>query len=264
MRGALLSACITQSYALSVHQVWRQVEPAVAAPGLDRVRAFARAHCDRLAGDARRPELAPGQRCDVPFPGLRATPWHANEDFGWVACLEQNWRGARDELTVFLDGDAAAWAAPETALCPDAGSFEKLALLEDGTSTRVGQDHFHRTTELLLRSGVPLGPAPVSINRQPAGSRLPPHSDNANFLLTGHLGLVVPDDGACEFVMAGEARRWREGGVLLADTSFIHSTRNAVASDRFLLHFTIWHPELTVAERGGIVRLHEALRAVGS
>ena len=42
MRGALLSACITQSYALSAQQVWQQVEPAVAAPGLNRVRAFAR------------------------------------------------------------------------------------------------------------------------------------------------------------------------------------------------------------------------------
>ena len=46
---------------------------AAAVAGLDRVQAFARAHCARLAGDTpQKPELAKGQECDVPFPGLRA------------------------------------------------------------------------------------------------------------------------------------------------------------------------------------------------
>ena len=201
---------------------------AAAVAGLDRVQAFARAHCARLAGDTpQKPELAKGQECDVPFPGLRATPWHATEELGWVARLEEDWREARDELTAFLALlDEGGFVKPETALCPETGRFEKLVLCEDGsraieTATRVGRDHFERTLALLRVSGAPLGPAPVSMNRQPPNSGLPPHSDNANFLLTGHLGLVVPDDGVCEFVMVdSEARRWREGGVLIADTSF--------------------------------------------
>ena len=242
-----------------------------AVAGLDRVQAFARAHCARLAGEAlQKPELAKGQECDVPFPGLRARPWHATEELGWVARLEEDWREARDELTAFLALlDEGGFVKPETALCPETGRFEKLVLCEDGsraieTATRVGRDHFARTLALLRSSGAPLGPAPVSMNRQPAGSGLPPHSDNANFLLTGHLGLVVPDDGVCEFVMVdSEARRWREGGVLLADTSFVHATRNDCEADRVVLHFTVWHPDLAAAERDGIVRLHEALRAAG-
>ena len=240
-----------------------------AIAGLDRVQAFARAHCARLAGDAPRPELAKGQECDVPFPGLRAAPWHATEGVGWVARLEEDWREARDELTAFLALlDEGGFVKPETALCPETGRFEKLVLCADGsraieTATRVGRDHFARTLALLRASGAPLGPAPVSMNRQPAGSGLPPHSDNANFLLTGHLGLVVPD-GVCEFVMVdSEARRWREGHVLLADTSFVHATRNDCEADRVVLHFTVWHPDLAAAERDGIVRLHEALRAAG-
>ena len=244
---------------------------AAAVAGLDRVQAFARAHCARLAGDTpQKPELAKGQECDVPFPGLRATPWHATEELGWVARLEEDWREARDELTAFLALlDEGGFVKPETALCPETGRFEKLVLCEDGsqsmkTATRVGRDHFARTLALLRASGAPLGPAPVSMNRQPPNSGLPPHSDNANFLLTGHLGLVVPDDGVCEFVMVdSEARRWREGHVLLADTSFVHATRNDCEADRVVLHFTVWHPDLAAAERGGIVRLHEALRAAG-
>ena len=243
---------------------------AAAVAGLDRVQAFARAHCARLAGDTpQKPELAEGQACDVPFPGLRAAPWHATEELGWVARLEEDWREARDELTAFLALlDEGGFVKPETALCPETGRFEKLVLCEDGsraieTATRVGRDHFARTLALLRSSGAPLGPAPVSMNRQPAGSGLPPHSDNANFLLTGHLGLVVPD-GVCEFVMVdSEARRWREGHVLLADTSFVHATRNDCEADRVVLHFTVWHPDLAAAERDGIVRLHEALRATG-
>ena len=247
-------------------EVWQRIAPTIA--GLDRVQAFARAHCARLAGEAlQKPELAKGQECDVPFPGLRAAPWHATEGVGWVARLEEDWREARDELTAFLALlDEGGFVKPETALCPETGRFEKLVLCEDGsqaieTATRVGRDHFGRTLALLRASGAPLGPAPVSMNRQPAGSGLPPHSDNANFLLTGHLGLVVPD-GVCEFVMVdSEARRWREGHVLLADTSFVHATRNDCEADRVVLHFTVWHPDLTAAERDAIVRLHEALRA---
>ena len=281
MRGALFSAFVVQALALRSPTrlraaaasddngaVWQRIAPAVA--GLDRVQAFAQAHCARLAGDTtQKSELANGQECDVPFPGLRAAPWHATEELGWVARLEEDWREARDELTAFLALlDEGGFVKPETALCPETGRFEKLVLCEDGsqaieTATRVGRDHFGRTLALLRASGAPLGPAPVSMNRQPAGSGLPPHSDNANFLLTGHLGLVVPD-GVCEFVMVdSEARRWREGGVLLADTSFVHATRNDAAADRVVLHFTVWHPDLAVAERDGIVRLHEALRAAG-
>jgi hypothetical protein len=279
MRGALFSAFVVQALALRSPTrlraaaasddngaVWQRIAPAVA--GLDRVQAFAQAHCARLAGDTtQKSELANGQECDVPFPGLRAAPWHATEELGWVARLEEDWREARDELTAFLALlDEGGFVKPETALCPETGRFEKLVLCEDGsraieTATRVGRDHFARTLALLRVSGAPLGPAPVSMNRQPPNSGLPPHSDNANFLLTGHLGLVVPE-GVCEFVMVeSTTRRWREGGVLLADTSFVHATRNDCEADRFVLHFTVWHPDLTAAERDGIVRLHGALRA---
>ena len=303
MRGALFSAFVVHALALSARrQFCRPRSPplhrasddnssptrlraaaasddngaeavvrAAAVTGLDRVQAFARAHCARLAGDTpQKPELANGQECDVPFPGLSARPWHATEELGWVARLEEDWREARDELTAFLAllDEGGFFVKPETALCPETGRFEKLVLCEDGsqaieTATRVGRDHFGRTLALLRASGAPLGPAPVSMNRQPAGSGLPPHSDNANFLLTGHLGLVVPD-GVCEFVMVdSEARRWREGHVLLADTSFVHATRNDCEADRVVLHFTVWHPDLAAAERDGIVRLHEALHAAG-
>ena len=301
MRGALFSAFVAHALALSARRQFcgprspplhrasddnsspkhsraaaasddngaEAVVRAAAVAGLDRVQAFAQAHCARLAGDAPRPELAKGQECDVPFPGLRAAPWHATEGVGWVARLEEDWREARDELTAFLALlDEGGFVKPETALCPETGRFEKLVLCEDGsqaieTATRVGRDHFARTLALLRASGAPLGPAPVSMNRQPPNSGLPPHSDNANFLLTGHLGLVVPD-GVCEFVMVdSEARRWREGHVLLADTSFVHATRNDCEADRVVLHFTVWHPDLAAAERDGIVRLHEALRAAG-
>ena len=211
----------------------------------------------RTAGLVRKSRSSPRARSATCRFRVCATPWHATEGVGWVARLEEDWREARDELTAFLALlDEGGFVKPETALCPETGRFEKLVLCEDGsraieTATRVGRDHFARTLALLRVSGAPLGPAPVSMNRQPPNSGLPPHSDNANFLLTGHLGLVVPDDGVCEFVMVdSEARRWREGGVLLADTSFVHATRNDGEADRVVLHFTVWHPDLAAAERG--------------
>ena len=192
MRGALFSAFVAHALALSARRQFcgprspplhrasddnsspkhsraaaasddngaEAVVRAAAVAGLDRVQAFARAHCARLAGDTpQKPELAKGQECDVPFPGLRATPWHATELLGWVAHLEEDWREARDELTEFLALlDEGGFVKPETALCPETGRFEKLVLCEDGsraieTATRVGRDHFARTLALLRASG---------------------------------------------------------------------------------------------------------------
>lgn len=58
-----------------------------------------------------------------------------------------------------------------------------------------------------------------------------------------------------------EKRKWHPGKLLVADTSFVHRTLNeSPTEDRYVLHFSIWHPDLTTEEQQGIVDMHEVLQ----
>lgn len=84
-----------------------------------------------------------------------------------------------------------------------------------------------------------------------------PHCGPTNHRLRFHLGVSVPQ--ASELVVAGEARRWREGRVLLFDDSFVHEvSNNDTAAARVVLLFDIWHPRLNVEARSAI-RAHNWL-----
>ena len=202
----------------------------------------------------------------MPFPGLRAVPWWPGSAFSWSEALELGASVVSEEFGHFqqrISSDAIWEKDVSTNLCADTGGFAKLVLWEEGQPTQVGAHYFQGTLELLRRAGVPVAPRPISINRQDPGSGLAPHSDNLNFVLVCHVGIHVPS--GCRFRMHSgvtpPAQRWSVGKVLVADTSFIHSTSNDSQDSRYVLHFTIWHPDLTEAERAGIVRLHEALQA---
>ena len=91
----------------------------------------------------------------------------------------------------------------------------------------------------------------VRFARQRPGTAVARHSDGRNFVLTAHLGLSVPSPTSgsdCWISVAGEKRRWREGEVLVLDTSFHHETANESREPRDVLIVDFWHPELTPAE----------------
>ena len=249
-----------------------------------RLHTFAAAHFENMmsGGSAEQP-VACGQECEVLFPGLRAMPWWSDrvDDFPWVENVERRADVVIEELEKFqvqqaFDGSGGSsgsgngWSSSVTTLCSDTAGFSKLILQESDQATQCGAHHFPKTLELLKEAQVPLTPRPVAINRQGPSTGLAPHSDNLNFILVCHLGLKVPADGACTFRMHEAAdrdectsvRSWTAGEVLISDTSFVHSTRNGSPSEsRFVLHFSIWHPDLSAAEIHGILQLHRALRA---
>ena len=52
--------------------------------------------------------------------------------------------------------------------------------------------------------------------------------------------------------VAGEARQTRRGKLLAFDDSYLHEARNRSESERVVLIFSIWHPDLSAAEQGAI------------
>jgi len=214
------------------------------------------------------------QQCSAPFPFLQpAQPLHDPDNFkDWVLPLEASWKTVQQELESYLQTlqqeKESPWKTSTTNLCQDTTGFEKLCLQnEDGQPTLVGQAYFPKTLALLHSTvGPQLAPRPIHINCQAPNSGLAPHSDNMNFLLACHLGLLIPKRGDCIFHLEPNVEyKWKKGKVVIADTSFVHSTQNLSPDEsRYILSFCIWHPDLSAKEREGIVALHSIVQQFAS
>jgi aspartate beta-hydroxylase len=114
---------------------------------------------------------------------------------------------------------------------------------------------FPITYQLLKSLNIPLAVRGVCFARQGPNSGVQPHSDGRNFILTSHLGLIIPK--GCWIQVGDEVRTWEEGKLITLDTSFEHSTGNPTESDRHVLIIDFWHPELTEAERKSLEFIYD-------
>ena len=82
-------------------------------------------------------------------------------------------------------------------------------------------------------------------------TRIRAHCGPTNHRLRLHLGLSIPEESS--LVVAGEARRWREGGTLIFDDSYEHQVwNNASNRARVVLIFDTWHPAMPPAAREAV------------
>lgn len=77
-------------------------------------------------------------------------------------------------------------------------------------------------------------------------TRIFPHSDKANFIVTCHLGISIPPK--CGIEVAGTKQIWHEGECIVFDSSFIHEVWNNSDQLRGILLVDLWHPDLTKYE----------------
>jgi hypothetical protein len=95
--------------------------------------------------------------------------------------------------------------------------------------------------------------------KMPPGAVIKPHTDNTNFVLTAHLGLKIPK-GEKTWINVGDKKNvWKEGEVILMDTSYLHEAFNESEEDRYVLILRVWHPELTAEETQAITFLFDCL-----
>mmetsp|Transcript_4002 Transcript_4002/g.7552 ORF Transcript_4002/g.7552 Transcript_4002/m.7552 type:complete len:139 (+) Transcript_4002:2-418(+) len=89
-------------------------------------------------------------------------------------------------------------------------------------------------------------------------SDIKPHSDMCNFVLTSHLGLIVPE-GQCEITVGNETNEWKNGQVMMFDTSILHAAENRAKTERHILMLRVYHPELTRLERSALQLVFDCL-----
>ena len=92
------------------------------------------------------------------------------------------------------------------------------------------------------------------------GAHLANHCGGTNLFLRLHLGIQIPS-GDTGLRVGGEARRWREGEILLFDDSFAHEAWNYTSADRYILLLRVVHPDLSRNERALLPAINRAFAA---
>jgi aspartyl/asparaginyl beta-hydroxylase (cupin superfamily) len=185
---------------------------------------------------------------------LTAQPfWDTTSDeqnFPWAKALEANSAVILEEFQTKLSNSNqfAADSVWQNQVMGDGWSAIRLQRL--GVWNTENCQAFPKTYELLRSLSIPLAVRGVCFARQAPQSGVQPHSDGRNFILTSHLGLVIPD--GCWIQVGNERRSWAPGKLTTLDTSFTHSTGNPSNEDRHVLILDFWHPELSEGERSAL------------
>lgn len=203
---------------------------------------------------AQTPNLRPMQlaKNDVFMPGLEMdVPWLENSIFPVAAMMKEQFCDLRDEVRrlqslqlltpygVEQERPARSQAPPgwkmyqllensrlndeKSQYAPVAASIARSALAEHSYVSQVAY--------------LELGP----------GEELEEHVDYANFLVSCHLGLIIPEN--CGLKVAGEDREWIEGECLAFNNSYLHSAYNHGSSTRVVLAIHALHPCLSRDEK---------------
>lgn len=202
------------------------------------------------------------------FPGLAQRPWWEAADFAWAAALESATDAITAELTALLAGadaftpyvQASADRPPPNNPLLDSDNWGAAWLLKDGVVADGMAAACPATLAALAHAPQPViaGRAPLALfSRLRPGTHILPHHGMLNTRLICHLPLIVPE--GCGLRVGGETRAWQRGRLTIFDDSFEHEAWNRGSSDRTVLLFEIWRPDLSDEERAMLTRIFAAI-----
>ncbi len=204
------------------------------------------------------------------YPGLPQRRYYERSELPWANEIEAAAPLIREELAGYLQSGSDDFAPyivndPTRPRSDFHGlvnnpDWSTLHIWEKGARVSSMADRFARTLEAVERLDLPhIGVRAPSIlfSRLRPGARIPPHHGMLNARLICHLPLIVPP--GCGFRVGGEVREWREGELLVFDDTVEHEAWNEGASDRLILIFDVWRPELDAEERRAVTTLFEAV-----
>mmetsp|Transcript_81058 Transcript_81058/g.153834 ORF Transcript_81058/g.153834 Transcript_81058/m.153834 type:complete len:359 (-) Transcript_81058:62-1138(-) len=194
---------------------------------------------------------------------LTPRPWYDASQHKWAQQLEKKWTVVRDELQSRLADEATlkatgqnVWGSLDESIVEYGTGWKTLPLCDRTVWDPVNSALFPKTCEVLHKCKVPLIEAFFA--KMEPESDIKPHSDMCNFVLTSHLGLIVPE-GQCEITVGNETNEWKNGQVMMFDTSILHAAENRAKTERHILMLRVYHPELTRLERSALQLVFDCL-----
>lgn len=272
----------------------RSVPPALHA-GLQRAEAFVadteRAFADHLLGQLRNagidqkgasPRVGEALRMlagEQPlylqqpnmfyFPGLAQRAFFDRAGFDWVPAVEAATGAIRQELSAVL-ANAADRFGPYVTASPDRPppnnplldkpDWGAAWLWKDGVIANGIAELCPQALAALACAPQPVipGRAPLALfSRLKPGTHIQPHHGMLNTRLICHLPLIVPE--GCGLRVGAETRAWHEGELTIFDDSFEHEAWNRGTSDRTVMLFEIWRPDIDADEREQLTRIFSAI-----
>lgn len=205
------------------------------------------------------------------YPGLPQRPWYERTEFAWVPDFEAQAPALREELQAVL-ADPTRFAPyverasnrppPNNHLLEDpswgAAYLWKGGVLTDGMAAIAP-----RTLAALAAAPQPVVPgrSPMALwSRLTPGTHIMPHHGLLNTRLICHLPLIAPE--GCAMRVGHETRPWTFGEMRIFDDSFEHEAWNRGSSDRVVLLFEIWRPEIPEDERVMLATVFAAIDTV--
>lgn len=205
------------------------------------------------------------------FPGLLPLDFFERTRFPWLDQIEAGTDRIRDEFLGVLKAEAGF-----TPYLTYADDMPLSQFAELNNSPRWSAFH-------LYKSGAPVvgnvekcpitmsllggSPQPDQPGRTPTAmfsllkphTKIPPHVGVSNARLVTHLPLIIPQD--CGFRVGNTTRIWEPGKAWVFDDTIEHEAWNNSDKLRVVLIFDIWHPDLSIAEKGLITALSQGMTA---
>lgn len=227
---------------------------------------------DLLTGKSRLPNIDAANLIQKPkmffFPGLEQRPFFEREEFDWIGEVEAAIPQMQEELAGILADEkefppyvvgSPGFIQPDNPLLRDP-SWGALYLWEFGKRADIVADRCPKTMAVLEKV-----PIPKIKNRSPMAlysllkpqTHIQPHCGLLNTRLICHIPLIVPS--GCALTVGKETRKWEPGKALIFDDSIEHEAWNRGASNRIILLFEIWHPEITAEECDALTAMYEAI-----
>ena len=172
-----------------------------------------------------------------------------NDSFPWIKLLEDNWQAIRNEIDSVManrvsipnvedisqDGNLGADGKPMSR----GSEWKWFFLYCYGHKIESNCVRCPRTTELI--ESIPGMRCAIFAILAP-GKNIPPHQGLYKGLLRYHMGIRVPEPGACHITVNGEDRAWREGRSFVFDDTFTHSVWNECTLPRVVLMVDVERP----------------------
>jgi len=193
------------------------------------------------------------------FPDLPQIEFYERSKFDWVEAVESQTDAIRDGLMeemsrsdrhfdAYVQGDDRPHTDPHNMI----GNKDWTAryLWKEGHRLDEALSQHPAVQDAMEHAplcDIPGATPSVLFSRLKPHSAIPPHNGMLNVRLICHLPLVIPGSGRLR--VGSQDRSWKEGELLIFDDSINHEASNDAASDRVVLLFDVWRPELSQEEQ---------------
>lgn len=177
------------------------------------------------------------------IPMENSKPWQDVEDFPFVSKLEAGYSIIRQELLANLERQKQLTSEDvinRAAVRDNQWKVIKLKHPGESNFTESAHEFFPKTVGILKGCGTEFILAKFSAIVP--GTHIKAHTGPSNDQLRAHLGLV--HTGGARIRAGNEWRTWREGKVLIFDSSWEHEVHHDGPDLRIVLILDIWNPYL--------------------